>query len=152
MHVAGGITALSLSPGPRHKVMSISFPASFRAFAGAIGVAFVLALTGCGGGGAAPDEMTEFAAIMTEISSGDKQAGKERLDAFIEEHSNSMAYTARAKIRVEERDFAGAMADCEKGLELHPEDRELTWLLTELKKPEDQRFKGAKANSPRANK
>jgi hypothetical protein len=133
--------------------MTISTSSPFRALACVMGLTLSLTFVGCGGGTAgAPDEMTELSAIMTEINSGDKKAGKEQLDAFIEEHSNSMALTARAKIRVEERDFAGAMADCEKGLQIHPQDRELTWLLTELKKPEAQRFKGAAANSPRAAK
>ena len=56
----------------------------------------------------------------------------------------------RANIYVEQGNEEAAIADCKAGLEVDSNDRDLNWLLAELEKPANKRFKGRFAQPPRA--
>jgi hypothetical protein len=123
----------------------------FRASLIAMCIAVPL-LAGCSGQPALPDEITSFQEAMAAVSSGDKVKGMELLNACIEAKPTNYALFERAKLHLDAKNIPAAIKDCEQGLQLEPTDRDLKWLLAELKKPEQQRFKGANASSPRARK
>lgn len=112
----------------------------------------LLVVAGCSKTAAEPDEAAAFRKAMETIAAGDKVKGLEELNACIEAKPTSYALFERAKLKVEAKDDAGALADCAQGLQLEPTNRDLIWYQAELKKPAAQRFKGAAAQSPRATK
>ena len=84
------------------------------------------------------------------------QASSEgKTDEAIELYSKSIevkplpfSYLARAKLYLEKEDTESAIADCQAGLELDSEHKDLIWLLGESKKPAEKRFKGENASPP----
>ena len=62
------------------------------------------------------------------------------------------AYLERAKLYLKKDQADLAIADCEAGLALDSEHRDLKWLLGECKKPKDQRFQGKNAKPPSSGK
>jgi predicted Zn-dependent protease len=70
----------------------------------------------------------------------------------IDEKPTAWAYALRAKIHVENKDFAKAQEDAKRGLALEPENRELKWLAAELNKPPSQQFVGPNRLPPSATK
>lgn len=111
-------------------------------------------LLGCGGGSKPADEpaVKHFIAAQEALTRGDKTAAMEALTKSIESRPNGWAYLERAKLYLEQDNDAAAIADCEAGLELEPENIDLKWLLGEAKKPKAERFKGKNAKPPSAGK
>jgi Tfp pilus assembly protein PilF len=107
------------------------------------------AVGGCGAP-AAKEAENHLIAATTAMQSGDKATAISELTASIDESPNTWAYFQRARLYVMQGQNEEAAADCQKGLELDPHDRDLNWLAGELKKPPAQRFKGRFARSPSA--
>lgn len=82
------------------------------------------------------------------VTAGDKAKALELYDQAIAERPSGYAYLARAQLKLDLDDAAGAQSDVEEGLKLDPEHRDLQWLQGELKKPTKQRFKGPTSAPP----
>lgn len=70
------------------------------------------------------------------------------LTAAADTSPNGWVYFERARLQLDQGKEQEAAADCQKGLELEPDNSQLKWLTAELKKPAAQRFKGRFANPP----
>jgi tetratricopeptide (TPR) repeat protein len=107
-------------------------------------------LPGCGpGGSASTQEMVNHTLVATEaLRAGDNAAAMESLNASIATKPTPWALFQRARLLSEEGKEAEALADCEQGLQLNQDDRNLNWLQKELKKPKAKRFQGKLANPP----
>lgn len=106
---------------------------------------------GCSDGKPVLDESSDyFVQAQAAIAEGDKAKGLELLSKSIESKPYVFAYFQRARIYVEQGKDAEALADCEAGLKLDPENADLKWLRDELKKPKEKRFQGKFKNPPQA--
>lgn len=76
------------------------------------------------------------------IEAGDMPTAIGLLDQLIEARPQPGLYLERAQAKLKAGDDAGAMTDCEEGLKLDADDRDLKWFKAELKKDKKQRFKG----------
>ena len=70
------------------------------------------------------------------------------LDQLIEARPQPGLYLERAQAKLKAGDEAGAKADCQEGLKLESDNRDLKWLLAEIKKDAKQRFKGKNQQPP----
>jgi len=111
----------------------------------------VVAVSGCGGS-VEPEELIVFKDAMAAISTGDNAKGMELLTKCLEIKPSHYAYLERAKLYMEAKETPKAIDDCQKGLALDPGNKDLTWLLGELKKPEPKRFQGPAALPPASRK
>ena len=110
----------------------------------------LLSVSGCGGGSpSASKSYDHFVAAVEALEAGDKETAFRELSVTIERSPNSWAYFERARLLVDQGRDEEARADCQKGLELAPQDPRLQWLSNELEKPADQRFQGKFAEPPR---
>lgn len=109
-----------------------------------------IAVTGCGT--KREKSIDVYKEALTAIAAGDKDKALELLDRSIDLDPTSFAYYQRAQIHLERDDAAAAIADCEKGLELAPNDRDLKWYLEECKKDPAKRFKGKSEKPPSSKK
>ena len=82
------------------------------------------------------------------LEAGDTTTAIACLDQLIEARPQPALYVERAQAKLKAGDDAGAKADCQEGLKLDPEDRDLKWLLSEMKKDTKQRFKGKNQKPP----
>ncbi|MEX0611027.1 MAG: hypothetical protein WD738_00360 [Pirellulales bacterium] len=105
-------------------------------------------VSGCGGGPSASKAYDHFVAAAKALEAGDKETALTELSASIEKSPTDWAFFERARIYLDKGQEEDAVADCHKGLELDPKDRNLLWLSAELKKPAAQRFKGQFAKPP----
>jgi hypothetical protein len=104
---------------------------------------------GCGGGRpSASKAYDHFVAAAKALETGDKESAFTELSASIEKSPTDWAYFERARLNLEKNQADAAAADCNKGLELNAQSRDLLWLSGELKKPAAQRFKGKLAKPP----
>lgn len=124
---------------------------SRRGFVLAFSIGTLGAFSSCGGNGE-PEELTVFREAMEAVAAGDKAKGMELLNECIQIKPSHYAYLERARLYMDQKDTPKAIDDCKKGLELDPENKELTWLLGELEKPEPERFKGPAALPPASRK
>ncbi|MCA9100586.1 MAG: hypothetical protein KDA63_05535 [Planctomycetales bacterium] len=85
-------------------------------------------------------------------AAGELQKAIDLLTQALDERPSFYAYNERARIRLEQGDEAGALADCQAGLQLDPENSDLIWLQAELQKAPGDRFSGDAAEPPSANK
>jgi tetratricopeptide (TPR) repeat protein len=119
-----------------------------------LGICFLGAMalaSGCGGS-VEPEELVVFKEAMAAVAAGDKAKGMELLNQCLEIKPSHYAYLERARLRMEAKEVPQAIDDCKKGLELDPQNSELQWLLSQLEKPEGQRFKGPDALPPASRK
>lgn len=79
---------------------------------------------------------------------GQKDEALAKLDSSIEAGPTAWAYFLRGRIRAQAGNDAAALADCEEGLKLDPDDTKLAWLKGELAKPQQARFQGAFKEPP----
>lgn len=93
-----------------------------------------------------------FMRAQDALAAGDSAAAMEALNASIDAGPNPWAYLQRAQLHLEQGDADAAKADAEAGLETQPENRDLKWLATELRKPPQKRFKGRFAEPPSVSK
>jgi predicted Zn-dependent protease len=82
------------------------------------------------------------------LDAGDTATAIALLDQLIEARPQPGLYVERAQAKLKAGDDAGAKADCQEGLKLDAEDRDLKWLLAEIKKDTKQRFKGKNQKPP----
>jgi tetratricopeptide (TPR) repeat protein len=108
-----------------------------------------LVASGCGGSSTSTSKAHDhFTAAAAAIEAGDKETALTELSATVESSPSSWAYFERARLYLDKGQEQDALADCQKGLELDPQYRDLLWLAAELKKPPPQRFKGRLAKPP----
>lgn len=117
-------------------------------------MALCLVVAGCGRSNDPTNQPAtqHFLAAQQALAKGDKQAALQSFTASIDARPSGWAYMGRAKLHLELGDAEAAIADCEAGLGLEPENKDLQWLLGEAKKPAEQRFKGKNAKPPSATK
>jgi len=109
----------------------------------------VAALIGCGESSPPIPESGQYLIEAREaLAAGDTAKAKVALDASIAASPNRWAYMERAKLNAREGKDDAVLADCAELLEIDPKDPDIPWLKGELKKPVDQRFKGAFAIPP----
>jgi tetratricopeptide (TPR) repeat protein len=82
------------------------------------------------------------------VEAGDHTQAVELFDELIAARPQAGLYFERALAKTKSGDDAGAREDCALGLELNPENRDLKWLLGEIKKEPPQRFKGKNQQPP----
>lgn len=82
------------------------------------------------------------------IEAGDMTTAISLLDQLIEARPQPGLYLERAQAKLKAGDEAGATADCKEGLKLEADNRDLKWLLAEIKKDAKQRFKGKNQQPP----
>lgn len=109
-----------------------------------------IAVFGCGS--KEEKSIDVYKEALSAIAAGDKDKALDLLDRSIAANPMPFAYYQRAQIHLERDDAAAAIADCEKGLELAPNDRDLKWYLEECKKEPAKRFKGKSEKPPSAKK
>ena len=99
------------------------------------------------GGGCQRSQVKEstrlHAAATQAILDGNDALAIEKLTASLESEPTVGAYLSRAKLYEKTGEDNLAMADCDAGLALNPEHKDLKWLQDELQKPKSQRFKKA---------
>jgi hypothetical protein len=111
----------------------------------------VVALLGCGESKPTLDDSSDyFVQAQSAIAGGDTAKALELLSLSIESKPYHFAYFQRARIYVDQGKDAEALADCEAGLALVPDNADLKWLRDELKKPKPKRFQGKFKNPPQA--
>lgn len=99
---------------------------------------------GCSEGDNAPkldDAAKLFLESQRALKAGDRAKSLELLDQSIAAKPYAWSLLERAKLRAEDGNDEGALADVAAGLELDPELKDLQWLQEELKKPKEERFK-----------
>lgn len=129
----------------------VAINATRRLFLKLASLGVVVVASGCGGS-VEPEELIVFKDAMAAITGGDRAKGMELLNKCIEIKPSHYAYFERAKLHMEAKETAKAIDDCNKALELDPGNKDITWLLGELKKPEPKRFKGPTELPPSSKK
>ena len=111
-------------------------------------------VAGCGdsGGPELDDSAHSFIAAQQALARGDTEKAMQQLTASITARPDAWAYYQRAKLYADAGNDRAALADCQAGLQLDPENANLHWLDRELKKTAGQRFKGTNAQPPSAKK
>jgi Tfp pilus assembly protein PilF len=133
---------------PSHSAPSWS-PA--RSLFACVGLTTLL-LLGCDRGPQLDEGAQHLVAARAALAKGDQALALKELDAAIAAKPNEWAYLERAKLRHAAGSDADAAADCEAGLALAPDNPDLKWLQSELKKPKGQQFHGESAQPPSATK
>ena len=121
-----------------------------------VGLAFIataglclLAVTGCGAANSQSNQATEhYLAGKEAVERGDQDAALAAFDASLVEQPDPWTYLARAQLFVAMGEVEKAKADCQAGLQLDAEHRQLRWLLDELDKPAARRFRGGNKEPP----
>ena len=93
-----------------------------------------------------------FVEASDAIDAGETEKAIELLTASIDEDPTTWACFQRAMLRVENGEDNEAIADCELGLTVDDSHPDLNWLLKELKKKPERRFKGKNRQPPRSAK
>jgi hypothetical protein len=118
--------------------------------AAACAAGFLLIALGCGGDG--ESELSDSAAYLIEarqaLGDGNTDAALQALSASIDSEPNVWAYLERAKIHATQGNDQAARADCDAALKLAPQNRDVAWIESELKKPVGKRFQGQFAIAP----
>jgi predicted Zn-dependent protease len=89
-----------------------------------------------------------YGKAIEAIDAGDMETALPLLDELIAARPQPGLYLERAQAKLKAGDEAGAADDCQEGLKLDPEDRDLKWLRAEIKKEAKQRFKGKNKEPP----
>jgi hypothetical protein len=89
-----------------------------------------------------PSSAKLYLEAQTSLAAGDKGKAMEALNASIVGEPQPWALFMRAKLLLERGDEAGALKDCNAGLQIAPDDGNLAWLRAELNKPAASRFQG----------
>jgi Tfp pilus assembly protein PilF len=77
------------------------------------------------------------------IAAGDAAGAMTLLQASIDAQPTVWAYLERAKLNAKQGKDQEALADCEEIIKIHPDNRDVAWIKTELKKPAGKRFQTA---------
>ncbi|MEM7313981.1 MAG: hypothetical protein AAF497_12595 [Planctomycetota bacterium] len=104
-------------------------------------------LSSCGG--PKLDKSIELRAqAQKAITSGDTTKAIRVLTESLEHTPDAGAFLERARVYVDLANDDMARDDCEKALELDPNNQDVKWLLDQLAKPKEKRFQGAGAQPP----
>ena len=96
---------------------------------------------GCGGTESGPPEAAKlFLDAQRAAASGDNAAALAALQASVDAEPNVYAYMERIKINAKQGTDAAVEEDVQAILELDPENRDVAWIRTEMKKPAAARF------------
>ena len=93
-----------------------------------------------------------FYQAQDAASGGDKEQAVALLTQAIETTPRAYMYYERARLHLDLGKDEQAVADCEAGLQLDPEDKDLIWLMDETQKKPQARFRGRNAQPPRERK
>lgn len=103
--------------------------------------------------GCSPPAMKESTQLHAEataaLASGDKELAVAKLTESIDSEPTTGCLFDRAKLYESMDQDDKALADCNQGLVLQPDHKDLKWLKKQLEKPKAKRFK---APAPRASK
>ncbi len=103
-------------------------------------------LTGCS---SPKDEALEYYyQAQAAVEAGNTAEAKQCLTKSIELKPTAYVLYHRATLRLQEGDAAGAIADCQQGLQIEPEHGDLKWLVQEARKGATGRFRGKSAHPP----
>lgn len=89
-----------------------------------------------------------YAEAMQAIEQGDTAKAMSALTASLDTMPTVTVYLERAKLYAADGKQEEALQDCRAALELKPENQDAKWLLAEIEKPADKRFKGKNQNPP----
>lgn len=104
---------------------------------------FAVVSLGCAEKSGMDEAATLFTEAKAAVDAGDSAKAIELLDQSIASRPDPWYYHLRAKLHAENGDDELAKADIEAGLELDPENDDLTYIQKELRKPVKSRFKKA---------
>lgn len=127
---------------------------SLRSVRFAFGISsLAFCLAGCGGSDSSgpPESAQHFLEAQRAAASGDNPAALASLQASIDAEPNVYAYVERIKINAKQGTDAAVEEDLQAILKLDPENRDVAWIRTEMKKPAAARF-DATAQPPSASK
>jgi hypothetical protein len=114
---------------------------------------FAAPCPGCGDGKLpVASSHQHFIAARDFLAAGEKDKALVALDASIASEPTTWAFLERAKLHADLGDGAAALADCQAGLKLDPQDADLLWLAGELAKPPAGRFQGKFQRPPSMNR
>jgi hypothetical protein len=110
-----------------------------RAFAFSCVLAAIL---GCGDSSEPniPDSARLLIEAQKSIAAGDNAAALTALQASIDAEPTTWAYLERAKLNGKQGNDQAVEQDCVEILKLDPENKDVAWIRTELKKPANARF------------
>ena len=115
-----------------------------------------LLLVACGLSGCGSEKLPESVDLHLEAlqaaSDGDHLAAIDLLTKALEQHRDAKTYFDRARSYLELDQTAAAIADCDAGLAMEPDDADLLWLKNEAEKPRLKRFKGRNGEQPSLNR
>lgn len=107
---------------------------------------FVSCFVGCGK--ELPRSIDIHREAIQAAADNDHHTAVELLTEALESHQDARTYYDRAQSYLQIGDTEAALADCESGLALEPEDADLLWLKEEASKPRSKRFQGKNALPP----
>jgi hypothetical protein len=138
-----------------HRTTEVKGPA-LDSFTKRRGLAFstlLAAILGCGG--SSEPRIPESARLLLEaqksIAAGDNAAALTALQGSIDSEPTTWAYLERIKLNGKQGNDAAVEEDVQAILKLDPENRDVAWIRTEIKKPASARF-DASATPPSARK
>jgi len=89
-----------------------------------------------------------FAEAKQAIEQGDTAKAFAALTKSLDTLPTVTVYLERAKLYAADGKQEEALQDCKAALELRPDNQDAKWLLAELEKPTEKRFKGNNQNPP----
>jgi tetratricopeptide (TPR) repeat protein len=107
---------------------------------------------GCGGKEAKKKEDELYREAQVAISEGKTDEAIDKLTQSLEVKPTFYSYFSRALVYARQGKDREALADCEAGMKLEPENSDLKWLVGQIKKPPAQRFKGRDQSPPSSSK
>ncbi len=113
----------------------------------------IIGFVGCGSSEekALPPFAQSFSEAQAALARGDNAAALVALQASIDAMPNVYAYMERIKLNGKQGNDAAVEEDVQAILELDPENRDVAWIRTEMKKPAAARF-DASVKPPSATK
>lgn len=93
-------------------------------------------------------EQEKYFQAQDAVAEKNPQEAIRLLTESLEIKPTSYAYRERARLLIDAGQQQQAIADCEAGLELAPDDKDLQWLLGECRKPAEQRFQRGQSVPP----
>ena len=95
-----------------------------------------------------PESVSIHMQAMTASAADDHETAVQLLSQLVENNPNPQIYFDRARSLIALGRIDEALQDCDAGLQIDPEDRDLIWLRQEAEKPANLRFQGRNASPP----
>lgn len=96
----------------------------------------------------APAEQEKYFQAQDAIAENNPQEAIRLLSESLEIKPTPYAYLQRARLFIDAGQQEQAIADCQAGLELAPDNKDLQWLLDECRKPAERRFQDRQSVPP----